>query len=174
MDHIQDVKIIRGLNFKDERGALKKTFFSAVENSLSDFIVKEIWFTTSNKDVIRGMHFQLGNTPGRKLISVISGCVRDVLIDLRSDSTTFNKVIEIELKGEDDLTLFIPAGVAHGYHAKSDKTIVMYVSDVNHIPNDDIGIKWSSIDFNWGVSNPIVSKRDEQLITLEKYLEELL
>lgn len=173
METISGVLTLKGLNFYDNRGSLKKTFYQNREIKTLDFVVKEIWFTKSKKGVVRGMHLQLGKTPGAKIISVIKGEVLDVLFDLRPDSETYLNSFSIKMSGESDEVLYIPPGVAHGYKTLSEDTIVMYVSDVEHSEQDDIGIKWNSINFDWNIENPIISDKDSKLISLEEYIKNI-
>lgn len=172
MSNIEGVKILKGINFKDNRGTLKKTYINSKVFLEDEFLVNEIWFTRSKKNVVRGMHFQLGDSPSRKLVSVIQGRIKDVLIDLRKNSPTFMNIDEFTLSNDDDLTIYIPAGVAHGYIAQSNNTVVMYASDELHSSKDDIGIRWNSFNYNWEVNEVIISKRDLELKTLDEYLEE--
>jgi len=172
MDLINDVKILNGLIFSDNRGSLKKTFYQTKEFIELNFPIKEIWFTKSKKNVIRGMHLQLGDNPSSKLISVIKGEIIDVLIDLRPSSSTYLTIFSLNISSRSNTMLFIPAGVAHGYRAIKNDTIVMYTSNVEHNSSDDVGILWDSIDFNWDISNPILSERDRNLTKLEDFLKE--
>ena len=56
-DEFDKVKLASGVNFKDQRGMLKKTMYGDELSSLINPI-KEVITSTSKKNVIRGMHYQ--------------------------------------------------------------------------------------------------------------------
>ena len=83
----EEVKIIENAYAYDMRGNFIKTFNEEEFLRLglsTDF--KETYYSTSQKDVIRGMHFQLPPYEHDKIIHVICGSVVDVVVDLRKES----------------------------------------------------------------------------------------
>jgi len=101
--HIEGLLVFDGFNFTDLRGSLikpySKSFFKDFNNDINlDF--KEVWFTKSKKNVIRGMHLQVGEYACEKIVSVIQGKVLDVILDIRKNSKTFGKVFDIELSDD--------------------------------------------------------------------------
>ena len=65
--------------------------------------------------------------------------------------------------------LFIPSGVAHGFLSMEDESTVVYAQSTTYSKMYDDGIHWNSIGYDWKVSNPIISKRDNSLIDLANY-----
>lgn len=63
---------------------------------------------------MRGLHFQK-TKPRGKLVSVISGEVYDVAVDLRHDSETFGQYVSVLLSGKKNNQLYVPPGFAHGF-----------------------------------------------------------
>ena len=111
----------------DDRGRL----FKASSNSdLAEIPIQfetyEHFLTESRPNVFRGMHFQGHPHSVSKIISIIQGAATDYLFDMRSDSATFRKLQVINLNEKVPLSIFIPAGVAHGYLALAEKTIISY------------------------------------------------
>lgn len=161
------------LNYKvqlDTRGSFFKIFNnSAFMKSGIDFSFREIYFSQSKKDVIRGMHFQLPPYEHCKLVWVIQGEIKDVILDLRKESKTFRKFVEIHLNAESGKLLYIPKGLAHGFISLSDKTVVGYCVSSEYEPKYDFGIKYDSFGYNWKISSPIISERDLKLIDLEDF-----
>ena len=89
-----------------------------------DFEVREYFTSVSSKGCIRGVHFQIPPFATDKLITVISGSVFDICLDL-SSSSSFGRFKSFDLlKGD---SLYIPAGIAHGFQALTDNVIMSYL-----------------------------------------------
>jgi dTDP-4-dehydrorhamnose 3,5-epimerase len=93
---------------------------------------------------------------------VLRGTARVVLHDLRAGSPTDGATQAIDLIGTDDVGLFIPPGVAHGFAALSD-VLLWYMVDGYYNPADELGLAWDDPDVgaDWGVSAPVLSARDQ-------------
>lgn len=171
---INGLLVVDTLSFKDNRGELVKPFSQLFFESIEiEPHFKETWFTISHKNVIRAMHMQVGSKSCTKLVSVIQGSIIDVIIDLRKDSATFKEIFSIKLDSNSHLALYIPQGCAHGYKVLIDNTITMYMATEVHDEQNDIGIKWNSIGFDWGSDIHIVSPRDQELPDLNHYISTL-
>ena len=103
------------------------------------------------------------------------GTARVVLHDLRAGSPTDGATQCMDLGAQPDGShnhtgIYIPPGVAHGFAALTDMTIT-YLVDGYYNPADELGVAWNDpiIDADWGISNPVLSERD-QTIRLEKAL----
>jgi dTDP-4-dehydrorhamnose 3,5-epimerase-like enzyme len=72
------------------------------------------------------MHFQGNPHPVSKIISVVQGRAIDFLFDMRENSSTFRNIQIIDLDASKPFSIFIPPGVAHGYLALVNKTIISY------------------------------------------------
>lgn len=131
--------------------------------------IKETYYSISNKDVIRGLHFQLPPYEHAKIVHVIRGRVTDVLLDLRKSSDTYGNVFHFTLSGEDPGALYIPAGIAHGFRTLEDNTLMLYQVTSVYEKKSDTGILFSSIDYDWGIKDPIVSERDLSFGKLEDF-----
>lgn len=69
---IEGVYIIENFNALDERGLFVKTFNTDFLNQKGiDFQINESYYSISNKNVIRGMHFQLPPDDHQKLVYVM-------------------------------------------------------------------------------------------------------
>jgi dTDP-4-dehydrorhamnose 3,5-epimerase/CDP-3, 6-dideoxy-D-glycero-D-glycero-4-hexulose-5-epimerase len=153
--------------FFDTRGQLFKPFTSSfylgnIGNSVN-INIKEVWFTKSKMNVIRAMHLQTGEFACEKIVSIISGKVHDVILDICKESETYGNIFDIELSENYPKALYIPIGCAHGYRVLSDNAIVMYMATQEHSAKDDVGIRYDSFGFDWGIENPIISERDAKL-----------
>lgn len=166
----EGLKIIIPKVLEDARGEFIKTFNSDffLEHNIS-LEIKEIFYSLSNKDVIRGMHFQTPPHEHTKLIYVAHGKILDVVLDIRKDSPTYGEFYSIELSKENTKILLIPKGFAHGYKSLQDNTNVTYMQSSCYEPNSDTGIKYDSFGFEWDLENPILSKRDLSFIDFNSY-----
>ena len=161
------VYLIENFIRNDNRGYFIKTYTRslALLNNL-DIEVKEIYYSFSKKNVIRGMHFQRPPMDHAKLIYLTSGQITDVILDIRKSSKTYLKYIDLELSAKKN-ALFIPSGIAHGFLSKEDDTTVVYNQTSVYSKIHDDGILWNSFGYNWGVRDPILSDRDKSFKKLK-------
>ena len=147
--------------FKDFRGIFLKNFNeNDFKNIGLDFSPAESFLTKSSKNVLRGMHFQTDIFAHKKLIFCSYGKVLDVIVDVRKSSDYFNKPFSKILDTNSSQAILIDKGFAHGFLSLEDESCMFYMTSTVHNPNFDKGILWSSINFNWPISEPIISKRD--------------
>jgi dTDP-4-dehydrorhamnose 3,5-epimerase len=97
----------------------------------------------------------------------MAGRIRVCLHDMRTESTTFGVTQSIDMPGDASLGIYIPPGVAHGFSALEDSTLT-YLVDRYFDASDEFGVAWNdpTIAFDWGVTDPILSDRDQQNPTL--------
>ncbi len=167
---IKDIKIIENFQADDRRGSFVKIYND--ESYASDRIVmpiREIFYSVSQKNVIRGMHFQTPPHDHDKLVHVIAGRVVDVIVDLRKDSPTYHKCISIMLQGNTKQAVYIPSGFAHGFLSLEDNTVMMYMVSQGYAAECDMGIRWDSVGMQWNVENPIISDRDNHFVSMQEY-----
>lgn len=158
---LEGVYIIDNFVAKDERGTFVKTFNQqGFKDNELEFEIRESYFSISQKDVIRGMHFQMPPHDHQKLVYVAQGSIIDVIIDLRVNSKTYKKSISVELSAENRKSVFIPKGFAHGFKSMEENTITIYNVSSEYNSNFDAGLSYNSFGFDWGVESPIISNRD--------------
>lgn len=102
-------------------------------------------------------------------MTVLSGKVLDVVVDLRRDSTTYGQVYQCQLDSIQKNMLFVPEGFAHGFAALEDTIFFYKCSNVFHKPSE-CGILWNDPQLNirWPIANPVVSEKDKVLLTFEE------
>ena len=158
--------IVRG----DSRGSFVKIFHADTFAELglaADF--KEEFFSTSIKNVLRGMHFQTPPDDHDKVVCCMEGAVKDVVVDLRKNSPTFGKHFMLELSAEKSNMLYIPKGLAHGFLTLSERATMLYNVTTVYSPENDKGILWSSCGIDWQCDAPILSDRDKNHPTLAEF-----
>jgi dTDP-4-dehydrorhamnose 3,5-epimerase len=159
--------------FRDERGF----FFEAYQQQkFEEAIGQEVHFVQDNvsvskKGVLRGLHFQKGNSAQSKLIQVLKGEVLDVVVDLREGSSTFGQHFKMKLSSENRKSIFIPKGIAHGFLALTDDVIFSYKCDALYNPKSEAGILYNdpnlAIDWEIAEQELILSEKDLQLPLLK-------
>jgi dTDP-4-dehydrorhamnose 3,5-epimerase len=159
--------------YEDERGIFYETY---QKFRFDESIGKKIGFLQDNvsiskKGVLRGLHFQKGNSAQSKLIQVLKGEVLDVVVDLREGSSTFGKHFKMRLSVDNGKSLFIPKGLAHGFLALTDKVIFSYKCDELYDPKSEAGILYNdpTLDIDWeiGEDELIISAKDLNLPLLK-------
>lgn len=158
---IIDLKIIEFDNHPDHRGNFIKAYNEDLFKQLNiNFEIKEIFYSISNKDVIRGMHFQTPPFAQDKVVHVQNGEVVDVVLDLRKGSPSYMKCLSFNLQSSIPKALYVPKGVAHGFKSLTNNTIMVYMVSEGYVSEYDKGILFSSIDYDWQIENPVISDRD--------------
>lgn len=156
--------------FHDNRGIFVKTFHEDQFISMglrTDW--REEYYSISNRDVIRGMHFQTPPKQHAKMVYCLQGAVQDVVLDLRLGSPTFGKCMTIELSANKGNIIYIPEGMAHGFCTLTDQTILQYKVTSMHSAVHDSGILWSSLPVEWKCVTPILSDRDSSFAALADF-----
>jgi dTDP-4-dehydrorhamnose 3,5-epimerase len=150
----------------DVRGSFVKTYTSTMLDALvtddargSAFDLREEFYSTSARDVIRGMHFQLPPHDHVKLVYCAVGAVTDVLLDLRR-GPGYGRVASVLLNAASPSLIVIPKGIAHGFRALVDGSLMVYKTSSEYAPTHDAGIRFDSIGFDWKCNHPILSARD--------------
>ena len=150
---ISDIIIIEPDVYSDERGYFFESF---KQNDLNHFLGYDVKFCQDNESkstygVLRGLHYQEPPFAQAKLVRVIQGSVLDIAIDVRQDSITFGKHIEIELNEENKKQLFIPKGFAHGFVTLSETAIFSYKVDNYYKKEFEKGLAFndSALGINW-------------------------
>jgi len=150
--------------FLDNRGSFTKIFHADFFQSRQiDFCLKELYYTQSKLNVLRGMHFQSPPAQHSKIVFCPTGKIMDVVVDLRRNATTFGQYYSLIISAEKKNALYVPEGLAHGFLSLDDGTNVVYMVSSVHNPAHDIGFRYNSFGFDWGIEDPILSERDEKL-----------
>lgn len=165
------LKMLESIPIKDARGEFSP-IFSANEflEAGLDMQVRATSYSVSQKDVIRGMHFQVPPAQYTKMIYVITGSITDVVVDIRRGSTTYGKHFALEMRAGDGKCIFIPSGFAHGFVSRENNTVVHYVQSREWDPKHYKGISYDSFGYDWAVQNPVVSERDSQQTALADFI----
>jgi len=162
---IEGLFIIQPRVFADDRGYFYESYNQEEfrrNGIFADFLQDNE--SKSKKDVLRGLHLQLPPFAQGKLVRVQQGSVMDFAVDMRKESSSFKKYVSVELSGINKTMFWIPPGFAHGFVTLEDDTVFIYKCTQVYHPEAEKTINWNDPDLNvgWGVSNPVVSERDQK------------
>lgn len=156
--------------FSDERGLFFESYNKSVfeKNGVAvDFVQDNQSYSVAG--TLRGLHFQRAPFAQGKLVRVITGKVLDVVVDLREGSSTFGQYDTFVLDAQKQNMLYVPEGFAHGFLALEDSIFHYKCTNLYHKASES-GIIWNDpeLNINWGITNPLVSEKDEQLPTFKE------
>ena len=163
----RELIIVHNQSYKDKRGYFKEILLEKNIKKKFPFLV----MSYSKKNVLRGLHLQMKKSQG-KYISVLKGKIFDVAVDLRKDSSTYGKVFSIILSEENSKSLFIPPGFAHGFCSLAKENYVIYSCTNYRDAKSELAINYKDKDLKikWPLKRPIVSKKDQQAISLKEFV----
>lgn len=163
--------------FEDSRGSTAvpfhiEEFFRCTGRN---FNISQTLLSKSNRNCLRGMHYQDNSAPVAKIVSCLSGEIQDVIVDLRQASPTFGEWVSINLRHNDVLQVYIPIGMAHGYLTLSYSSAVFYLQEGLYNAEASCILSWNDPDVNieWLMNehdSPNISERDQnQGISFREY-----
>lgn len=155
----------------DERGFFSRTFDADVTRAagIDPAGFAQDSLSRSVRGVIRGLHIRRGEGES-KLVRCSYGAIFDVVVDLRPDSPTYGNWESFELRDDEQITLYVPAGCAHGFQALTDPADVSYRIDRPHDPTEDVSIAFDDPELGipWPLPVTTVSRRDKSAPSLAK------
>jgi dTDP-4-dehydrorhamnose 3,5-epimerase len=163
MLHIQESSLIKDVQlatlnpFGDERGRFMEMFRKEWFPQRSWQII-QMNRSDSKAGALRGLHYHFNQVD---YWCVVNGQIRAGLFDLRPNSPSYGTAQTVEMGQENQVGLFIPVGVAHGFVALTDVTLI-YIVDNYYTGADEYGVAWNDPDIAipWGVTSPFISPRD--------------
>jgi dTDP-4-dehydrorhamnose 3,5-epimerase len=163
---INNVTYFESNEIIDSRGSFLKVFSKIWDGSRS-IELEESFVTRSIKGSTRGMHLQVGPTENWKIVSVIEGHIFDVLVDVRKSSETFLNTNERYLKN--GMSILCPPGIAHGFQALENSTLIYYSSKTRE-KQFDLGFNVKSLVIDWPLNFEVQSVRDLSLPHIDEFL----
>jgi dTDP-4-dehydrorhamnose 3,5-epimerase len=160
---IEGALMFRPSPHTDDRGFFCRTFDADVlcAAGLDPAAFIQHSLSRSMRGVIRGLHVRRGDGEA-KLVRCSYGAIFDVVADLRSLSPTYRNWESFELHDDEQVTLYVPAGCAHGFQALTSTADVSYMIDRPHDPTEDVAIAFDDPDLAipWPLPVTIISSRD--------------
>jgi dTDP-4-dehydrorhamnose 3,5-epimerase len=147
----------------DERGFFCRTFDAEVVRAagIDPAAFAQDSISRSARGVVRGLHVRRGNGEA-KLVRCSYGAIFDVVVDLRPSSPTRANWESFELRDDEQVTLYVPAGCAHGFQALTGPADVSYRIDRPHDPAEDVSIAFDDpeLAIPWPLPAAARSARD--------------
>ncbi|MPY82662.1 MAG: dTDP-4-dehydrorhamnose 3,5-epimerase [Actinophytocola sp.] len=148
---------------RDDRGFFSRTFDRDVVRSAGidpDGFAQDS-VSRSHRGVVRGMHLRSGAGES-KLVRCSHGRIFDVVVDLRPGSASYRNQQHFLLDDDAQVSLYIPAGCAHGFQALTEPADVSYRIDRGHDPREDVTIAFDDpeLAIPWPLPVTLMSDRD--------------
>lgn len=163
---ISGLYVIERLKRSDERGFFERLFCAETMRNLGwEGTVAQVNHSfTSHLGTVRGLHYQLPPYAESKLVSCFRGAVWDVIVDLRRDSPSFLQHVAVELSAQNQHSLLIPPGCAHGFQTMSADVDMFYCHSMPYAPEHDVGVNACDPLFQivWPLAVTHRSKRDSE------------
>jgi dTDP-4-dehydrorhamnose 3,5-epimerase len=162
----------------DDRGFFREWFKMAdIEKATGrGFGIEQANISHSCKGTLRGIHYSIAPRGQAKWITCVSGAIKDVIVDIRPESKTFGKWVEVELRGDSGSAVFISEGLGHAFIALENNTAVTYLVSTPFLPTHEFEINPldEEIAINWGMqlSELKISDKDKKAPTLQERLIE--
>jgi dTDP-4-dehydrorhamnose 3,5-epimerase len=175
---IEGVWLAESPVWSDDRGFFREWFKSIdVQNATGrDFEIEQANISLSSRGTLRGIHYSTTPRGQAKWITCVAGSIKDVIVDIRPDSKSFGKWIEVELSSDSGDAIFISEGLGHGFLALEDNTAVAYLVSTPFSPSDEFEINPldEKIGINWGMdlSDLKISGKDKVAPSLAERLAE--
>ena len=159
------VTLLSPPRFDDSRGSFRPLFaerFHAAAGYSHPWA--EMNLSHSEQGSVRGLHFQSPHAQA-KLITVITGTIFDVALDLRPDSPTFGKFETFTLSAHDPhlpSQIYLPEGLAHGLATPHGPATIAYLVSSPWNPESEHVLAWDdpTLAIPWPLQAPKLSERD--------------
>jgi dTDP-4-dehydrorhamnose 3,5-epimerase len=164
---IREVLLLTPIRHGDARGFFSEVYRADVpgEHGQIGPFVQDNHVYSKDRGVLRGLHFQVGQSAQGKLVRCTRGAIWDVAVDVRRSSPTFGQNVAHEISAENWKQIWVPPGFAHGYITLEPETEVLYKVTSYYDPSADRGVAWDDpalgIDWPLDRSEIILSPKDE-------------
>jgi dTDP-4-dehydrorhamnose 3,5-epimerase len=161
---LEGVWLVHTERLTDERGFFSRTWcveeFS--QHGLNPHISQCSISFNQIAGTVRGMHYQASPHSEAKLVRCTSGCIFDVVVDLRPNSETYLKHLGLQLSASDRTALYIPEGMAHGFQTLLDASEIFYQISTPFHPESSRGVRWNDpqLQITWPLPITNISEKD--------------
>jgi dTDP-4-dehydrorhamnose 3,5-epimerase len=138
------------------------------------FPIQQGSLSMSKRNVIRGLHYSLAPEGQAKLVTCMFGELDDVIVDIRVGSPTYGQMEQIHLSADEERSVLVPVGVAHGICVTSDVAVLSYLlsSPFNAAMELEINPFDEALNVPWPLSgDAVVSPKDAAAPSLAQRLD---
>ena len=164
--HMGEVLELETTTYADDRGFFVELGRTVEFDAIGLPPLVQTNLSSSHRGVLRAIHYQLPPNVQGKLVSVLSGEIWDVAVDLRRSSGTFGEWVGVTLSSERMNMLYVPPGFGHGFVARSEPALVMYRTTAEFDPEADRSIAFDdptiAIDWPPDAEEFSVSEKDQR------------
>jgi len=162
---LNGLKVLQRMPRVDDRGFFERLYcadeFMAI--GLKKPIMQINHTLTKFSGSIRGLHFQYPPHAEDKVVSCLSGKIFDVAVDIRRDSPTFLQWHGEILSAENQKSLLIPEGFAHGFQTLTENCELLYLHTAEYSADAEGALHHADprVNISWPVSVTDLSARDQ-------------
>jgi dTDP-4-dehydrorhamnose 3,5-epimerase len=157
---------------RDERGFFARLFCAEEfrEIGLNSSLAQINHTFTRSRGSVRGLHFQHPPHAETKVVTCIRGEILDVAVDIRKDSPTFLQWHKEVLSPENQTSLCIPGGFAHGFQTLTDDCELLYLHTASYEPDAEgaLNVQDPALSIDWPVEISEMSERDRNHPMLDR------
>ncbi len=159
----------------DKRGFFSRLFCAEEfkDVGLTQPVAQMNYTLTNKKGTIRGMHFQYAPHTEIKVVSCIQGEIFDVAVDIRKDSPTYLQWHSEILSEENQRSIYIPEGFAHGFQTLTEDCKLLYLHSNFYAPESEgaINAMDPKLAIQWPHQATEISERDKNHPMLDDILK---
>lgn len=164
------LKVVQRKPIRDARGYFSR-FFCAEEFRQAGLNSRIAQINHSHSKIagtVRGMHYQLPPHAETKFVSCIRGEIFDVAVDLRRNSPTFLQWHGEILSAENQRSLLIPEGFAHGFQTLTEDCELLYLVSAAYAPTAEGGVNALDpmLKIEWPLPVTEMSEKDRSVLFL--------
>ena len=112
----------------DDRGSFREWFKDEdFRDAGIEFHARQANLSISTKNVVRGLHYSMAEEGQAKVVTCAHGQLDDVIVDIRVGSPTFGRHEIVHLAAGEERSVYVPAGVAHGFCVTSELGALTYL-----------------------------------------------
>jgi dTDP-4-dehydrorhamnose 3,5-epimerase len=154
----------------DDRGFFREWFKRPDLDALGiSFAIEQANLSMSRRGVVRGLHYSIAPEGQAKLVTCAYGELDDVIVDVRVGSPAFGRVEVVQLAANEERSVLLPAGTAHGFCVRSEHAALSYLLSSPFNPEMELEINPfdEALDIPWRLKDPaIMSDKDAQAPSL--------
>ena len=157
----------------DERGSFARVWCARELKAvgIAPSLAQVSLSSNKRRRTLRGMHYSVAPHAEAKVVRCVRGAIYDVLLDLRSESSTHGTWLSEVLTADNGRAVYVPEGVAHGFQTLEDDSDVLYEISEFYDASSARGVRWNDPLFgiHWPDHDPILSRRDAEYPNYESH-----